>query len=335
MKLNIIVPHYREPWSTCKYLFDSIALQRGIHFDDIRVIVVNDGDDILTGSIERAMYKLAEYPFTVDYIVKEHGGVSAARNCGLDGSNADYVMFCDIDDGFLNNYGLHAIFSAMQEGFDVFMPNFVEEFKDNDGNLQIVGHNEDLTFIHGKVYRRQFLVENNLRFDDSLTIHEDGYFNMLVYSTVQQLNGKLKKISTPIYLWRWNDNSTVRADREDYVLKTYDHVMASRTAISRIQKQRGYDEFYRAAVGMTVLNSYYDFQKTRYHMAKNAKYLREAEKAFRRYWMEFRGTFNDLTNQYIAELAVTARTNAVKNGMLMEQTDLRTFLKHIEYEVKP
>ena len=70
-------------------------------------------------------------------------------------------------------------------------------------------------------------------------------------------------------------------------------------------------------------------------MAKNAKYLREAEKAFRRYWMEFRGTFNDLTNQYIAELAVTARANAVKKGMLMEQTDLRTFLKHIEYEVKP
>ena len=115
MKLDIIIPHYREPWSTCKYLFDSIALQRGIHFDDIRVIVVNDGDNILFGSMENAMLKLSTYPFTVDYIVKEHGGVSAARNCGLDGSNADYVMFCDIDDGFLSNCGLHLVFNAMKE----------------------------------------------------------------------------------------------------------------------------------------------------------------------------------------------------------------------------
>lgn len=335
MKLNIIVPHYKEPWSVCKYLFDTIACQRGILFDNLRVILVNDGEDgVLFGGADKAMFHLAEYPFTVDYIVKEHEGVSAARNAGLDASDADYVMFCDCDDGFLNNYALHLIFSAMQEGFDLCIANFIEETWDKDGNPQIVNHNEDLTFMHGKVYRREFLLENNIRFDDSLTIHEDGYFNMLAFSTVQKLNARLKKISTPLYLWRWNNNSVVRADREDFVLKTYDHVMAARIAISRLQRKRGYDNFYQATVCMTVLNSYYDFQKTRYHMAKNEKYLRKAEKAFRAYWMEFRGTFNELTHAYIAEVAVTARANAVKNGMLMEQQSLKEFLRHIEYEVK-
>ena len=43
MTLDIIVPHYHEPWKICKPLFDSIALQRGIKFEDIAVIVVNDG----------------------------------------------------------------------------------------------------------------------------------------------------------------------------------------------------------------------------------------------------------------------------------------------------
>lgn len=335
MRLDIIAPHYKEPWSVCRYLFSTIETQKGILFDNIRVILVNDGtENVLFGSAENAMFHFAEYPFTVDYIVKEHGGVSAARNAGLEASDADYVMFCDADDGFLNNYALHLIFSSMQEGFDMCISNFVEETFDKDCNPQIVNHNEDLTFMHGKVYRRQFLIDNNLWFDPALTIHEDGYFNMLVYSTVQWLNGKVKKISTPIYLWCWNNNSVVRQNREDFVLRTYDHVIASRSAICRVQRDRGYEDFFKASVCMTVLNSYYDFQKTRYHMPKNAKYFAAAEKAFRRFWMEYKSVFNGLTNAYVAEIAVTARANGVKNGMLMEQQDLKSFLKHIEYEVK-
>ena len=334
MKLDLLVPYYEEPWRVCKYLFDTIATQRGILFDNIRVILVNDGDDVLFGDVGQALLKLSAYPFTVDYIIKEHGGVSAARNEGLRESDADYVMFCDIDDGFLNNYALHLIFSAMQEGFDYCISNFIEETFDKNGNPQIINHNEDLTFMHGKVYRRQFLLDNDLKFDEQMTLHEDGYFNMLVYSTLQQLDGKLKKISTPLYIWRWNNNSTVRKDHEDFVLKTYKDVMLTRIGICREQKRRGYDEFYKASVCMTVLNSYYDFQKTRYHLAKNVKYLKNAEIAFRGFWMEFGKDFCELTNAYVAEVAVSARANAVKNGMLLEQQTLKEFLKHIEYEVK-
>lgn len=335
MTLDLIVPHYKEPWSVCKHLFQTIAVQGGVCFDNIRVILVNDGEDILFGSMERAMYQLAEFPFTVDYIVNDRKGVSAARNEGLDASDADYVMFCDCDDGFLNTYALNLIFAAMQEGFDLCMSNFIEESFDKDGNAKIVPHNEDLTFMHGKVYRRQFLVDNNIRFDERMKLHEDSYFNMLTYAVLKTKDGKLKKISTPIYVWRWNNNSTVRKDREDFVLKTYADVMLTRTGICREQKKRGMDEFYASSVVMTVLNSYYDFQKTRYHMEKNARYLRAAEKAFRGFWMEFKDVFNDQTNQKISEIAVAARDNAVKNGLLMEQETLKEFLKRIENEVRP
>ena len=64
-------------------------------------------------------------------------------------------------------------------------------------------------------------------------------------------------------------------------------------------------------------------------------YVKIAEKAFRKFWMKFNRTFYDLTNAKVAEIAQVARSNAVKNGMLMEQQDLKSFLKHIEYEVKP
>jgi uncharacterized protein (UPF0305 family) len=110
--------------------------------------------------------------------------------------------------------------------------------------------------------------------------------------------------------------------------------MLTRAGICRQLHRRGYEDEYITAVCMTVLNSYYDFQKTRYNMAKNAKYLRNAEKAFKAYWLEFKKVFNDCTNQKISEVACVARENAIKNGMLFEQQDLKSFLKHIENDVK-
>lgn len=334
MTLDIIIPHYKEPWETCKYLFDTIATQRGILFDDIRAIVVNDGDlgnCNLTLADTEAMQ---QYPYSVEFIPIVHGGVSAARNFGLEHSEADYVMFCDIDDGFLNNYALHLIFSAMQEGFDFLCGAFVEETWDSKGNPIIAPHTRDITFMHGKAYRREFLLEHDLYFDKRMTLHEDGYFNMLTYAVAKE-KGRIKFIDTPYYLWRWNDNSTVRKDRQDFVLRTYPDVMLTRIGLCDQLKKRGMDEEYESAVCMTVLNSYYDFQKPSYREAKNHQYTKTAEKAFKMFFSQHGKTFRNATNLKISEIAKSAREIATNNGMLMEQEDIRSWLRHIEHEVKP
>ena len=328
MTLDIVVPHYKEPWETCKYLFDTISTQRGICFDNIRVIVVNDGDDVVFDP-----GRIPEYPYQIICHVKEHEGVSAARNYGLDNSQADYVMFCDIDDGFLNNYGLHLVFSAMQDGYDYIYSNFVEETFSSDGNAAIVRHDNDFTFMHGKVYKRSFLIEQNIRFDPAMTIHEDGYFNSVALSAAQH-EGKLKCIETPFYLWRWNDESTVRRNRKDFVLRTYEQVIQTRFGICQQLKERGYDKDFEMAVAMTVLNTYYDFQKGSYLSAENASHAMKAERAFKRFWDKYKKVFTNCTNQKIAEIARTARENAYKNGMLYEQVGLKQWIKHIEYEVR-
>lgn len=321
MTLDIIVPHYKEPWDVCHYLFDSIALQRGIFFDSIHVIVVNDGDYVVFD-------KFPDYPFKIDYFVKEHGGVSAARNYGLDKSEADYVMFCDIDDGFLNNYGLHLVFSAMQEGYDYITSNFVEETYSADNAPTIYRHDHDFTFMHGKVYKREFLVKHNIRFDPAMTLHEDGYFNTVCVAVAEH-EGTQKCIETPFYLWRWNDNSVVRSNHEDFTLRTYEHVMQTRIGACQQLKDRGYEEDFKTAVCMTILNSYYDFQKPSYHLPKNEKHLRKAESAFKEFYKKFGSVFRDCTNKYISEVAQAARANACKNGMLMEREDLKSFLKRL------
>ena len=328
MTVDIIVPHYKEPWETCKYLFDSISMQRGIPFEMLRVLIINDGFDCIFNDDE-----LKKYPYHIDYAVKEHEGVSATRNFGLEQSNADYVMFCDADDGFLNNWGLHLLFSAMGEGHDMIVTPFVEEIMDENGSLRIIRHDKDMTFVHGKAYRRQFLLEKKLSFDNNMSLHEDGYFNMLAYAESKHSN-TLKYTETPIYLWRWNPDSVVRKNKGDFVLKTYPEVMKTRIGICEQLRYRGFENDFEDAVCATILNSYYDFQKPSYHDIKNRRYLKSAEQAFKKFWSQFYKTFHNCTNQKIAEIAQSSRANACKNGMLMEQQDLKTWLRHIEYEVK-
>ena len=328
VKLDIIVPHYKEPWEVCKYLFDSIALQRGVLFDNIRVIVVNDGDECVPD-----LSLTLDYPYRIVWSIKKHGGVSDTRNYGLDKSDADYVMFCDADDGFLNNYGLHLVFAAMQEGFDLLCGSFIEETWDANGNPIIVPHTRDMTFMHGKAYRRQFLVDNELRFDPRMTVHEDGYFNMLTYAVAKK-SGTIKYIDTPFYQWMWHGESTVRKDRKDFTLKTYPDVMLTRIGLCDELKRRGLTEAFEDSVCMTVLNSYYDFQKTSYRTAENKKYAKAGKKAFKEFYTRFGKTFLACTNLKVAEVAKVARENALKKGLLIEEESLRAWLKHIEYEVK-
>lgn len=174
MKLQILIPQYKETDEILKPLLDSIALQQGIDLNEIGVIICNDGSDI-----HLSEEFLNSYPFSVEYYLCEHRGVSATRNACLDYATADYVMFCDADDMFYMSCGLWIVFREMKgEGFDSLVSVFLEELKFNN-ELTYINHDIDSTFVHGKIHRRQYLIDKNIRFNDSLTIHEDSYFNIL------------------------------------------------------------------------------------------------------------------------------------------------------------
>lgn len=113
MKLQILVPQYNESDKDVKPLLDSIALQQNVDFDDIGVIICNDGSDVY---LSRDL--LDQYPYLIEYHKEKHRGVSATRNACLDYADAEYVMFCDADDMFMNACGLWIVFREMTDGFD-------------------------------------------------------------------------------------------------------------------------------------------------------------------------------------------------------------------------
>jgi len=174
--LDILVPQYKETEDILKPLLDSIAIQQNVNFDEIGVIIVNDGTDVYLSD-----EFLSKYPFTVEYFKEEHRGVSGTRNACMSHSSAKYVMFCDADDMFFNACGLWIFFDEISKGeIDVYTSKFVEETHNGpNGSVFYVNRENDSTFVHGKFLRRQFLIDNNIYWNSALTIHEDSYFNCL------------------------------------------------------------------------------------------------------------------------------------------------------------
>ena len=307
-----------------------LALQRDIRFEDVGVILVNDGEEN-----ELPAECFDDYPFEVLQMSIPHGGVSKARNAGLDASNADWVMFCDFDDCFQSVFGLYLIFCGMAEDkYDLLRASFTEETLGDDGIMHLVAHDDDTVFIHGKVIKRQFLLKNNIRFKEELTIHEDGFFNVLTYAYAK---GREQKISTPIYTWTWNGNSVVRKDKsEDYVLDTYDHLMKQRIALTDefIRRDKGDDMM--VTVIKTVCDAYYDFQQHTWRLPRNKAKVERAERWFCAYLKRFAQIYAESDVQMVGKLAAISRGRVVmKNTMLLESETLKEWLEHIMRDVKP
>ena len=176
--LDIIVPHHKEPWETGKKFFDMLGLQRGIRFEEIRVILCQDGED---GKLPEDTF--GGYPYRVDTVTIRQSGVSAARNAGIRAAKAPWVAFCDFDDMYSSalslKVALEALRKAEKEGIVYLWNRFMEEVNGENGRVTILKHDWDATFIHGRFYWRAFLEENGLRFNESLTFGEDQDFNTL------------------------------------------------------------------------------------------------------------------------------------------------------------
>lgn len=321
MKLNILIPHYHETAEVIQPLLDSIALQQAVDFTEVGVIIAYDGPDA---------YELPAwdtYPFKVEHIHADKGGVSATRNAALDASTADYVMFCDADDMLYSVCGLYIIFNEIGVGFDTLTSLFIEETR-NPQTKQIVyiNHEIDSTFVHGKVHRRKYLIDNNIRFNPALTIHEDSYFNILARELAEP--DRAKYCPTPFYLWKWRDESVCRHD-PDYILKTYNNMIDSNDALVGQFTDRGVDDKARFYVGFMIFDAYYTMNKKEWTDKTHKGYRRAVEKRFANYYTKHRAEWDKITESEKMIISNGIRSRSVGEGMPMETITLEAWLDHI------
>ncbi len=323
MKLQILVPHYKEPTEVIKPLLDSIAIQQNVDFSQIGVIICNDGTDV--------ELDLPEYPMKVDVYREPHRGVSGTRNACLDHATADYVMFCDADDMFYNACGLYIIMREIDNGvFDTLVSVFLEETRDPKTKAPIyINHEMDSTFVHGKVHRRQYLINNNIRWNENLTIHEDSYFNILC----QRLAKEVKYCPTPFYLWKWRDESVCRHD-DKYLLKTYNNMLDSSTALIEqfLSRMRREDAMFYAT--STIYDAYFTLNKDEWINQENQDYRAAVEKRFAEFYNSYKYLFEEIPKDAKQQIIVGIKNRMFGEGLMMEHITFDDWIKTIEQMVK-
>ena len=323
MKLQILVPQFTESNEVIKPLLDSIALQQNIDFSEIGVIITNDGSTTyLTQDF------LSSYPFKIEYLLMEgHGGVSAARQHCLDAATAEYVMFCDIDDMFYNMCGLWILFREMENGvFDSLVSEFVEETRHPETKkVEYITRQMDSTFVHGKVHRRQYLIDKNIRWNPDLTVHEDSYFNILC----QSLSTNVKYCQTPFYLWKWRDDSVCRHDPK-YILKTYNNMLDSNDALIDEFFKRGITDKGTFYITFMVFDAYYLMNKPEWKNQENQEYRDSTERRFAEYFKKYKDRWDKIPAQDKMQISQQIRGRTVMEGMQMENITIEDWLSHIE-----
>lgn len=321
MKLQILIPQYKETDDILKPMLDSIELQQNVDFSDLGVIIVNDGSDV-----HLSKDFLDSYSYKIEYFFEKHRGVSATRNSCLDHATAEYVMFCDADDMFFNMCGIWMIFREIDMGvFDSLVSVFVEETRDPVTKTPVYVNREmDSTFVHGKVHRRQYLIDKNIRWNEKLTIHEDSYFNI----QTANLSTNVKYCQSPFYLWKWRDDSVCRHDPK-YILKTYNNMIDSNDALIESFRVKGFSEKAAFYVIFMIFDAYYTMNKPEWINQENQEYRNKTEKRFAKYYKKYKDVWNSIPHQDKMQISQGIRGRSINEGMLMESQTVNEWLEHI------
>ncbi len=320
--LDIIVPHYREPWETGKKFFDMLALQRGVNFCNIRVILCQDGEE---GMLGNKLFK--DYPFQIWTVLIEHGGVSAARNAGIRVATAPWIAFCDFDDMYSSSLSLkvalEGLRKAEKDGILYIWNSFLEEVGSPEaGKYAVYKHDWDATFIHGRFYWRQFILDNNLRFNEALTFGEDQDFNTLCQIIAG--NERVGELKEPIYLWCENGQSVTRREKDKTVF--YSKMLEHRFATAEELRLRGIEGEYLGAVVRSVIDAYYEMNTD-----KPRENVLKCEGQFAAWWLRHRADFFRAPRALVADILDTVRSKAVQAGTLtVERITLGDWLASLE-----
>lgn len=215
-KVSVIVPAYKAE----KYLhrcIDSILAQT---FADWELLLIDDGSPDRCGEI---CDEYAERDSRIRVFHKENGGVSSARNLGLDNVRGEYVTFVDADDCLYNDALKIFVGFAEKSNLDLVQCCYNRKFISGQYTGEKTNVMPPADFVKSKklqvcvwggMIKSSIIKENNIRFDENVRLGEDQIFiyECLAYSK------RVQHISNVLYFYRDNELSAVHNPKDEYLI---------------------------------------------------------------------------------------------------------------------
>lgn len=212
-KVSIIVPVY----NASAYLEKLIGSLKNQTYSNIEVIFVNDGSQ--DNSLEILKKNKAKNFYIIN---EENGGVSKARNNGLENAKGDYVTFVDSDDYIDKNYVKCLVDNLEKNDSDLCVVSYQRVYNDKtndiieilDCSLALDDLNKKIKFLNelngsgicGKLYKRELMP----RFK-KMEIGEDTLYNLEYIIK----NNKVTVVNKPYYYYVDNASSAINSCKKD------------------------------------------------------------------------------------------------------------------------
>lgn len=230
--ISFIIPTYEIPSFALERCLKSIVELKNATYE---VIVVVDGDGHLQ-RYQKVSDELGSKLSNLRVINAQHGGVASARNVGIKEAVGTWIVFMDADDA-LNAQGLAAAIEKTKVSGEVafITMNHTERYRANDKNVldfktagdftsddcfrNLMNCTNNMGMVWAKLFNRDFLISNSLRFNESLSFGEDCEFILRVSESMKDHNSKFRcVINNGYYYYRNIDSETKRFSR-DYLQK--------------------------------------------------------------------------------------------------------------------
>lgn len=213
--VSIIVPIY----NVADYLDNCISSACNQTYKNIEIILVDDGS---TDKSPEICDNWAKKDHRIKVIHKENGGVSSARNAGLDVANGKYISFLDGDDEYISNTLETALdkfddsVDLVSFGYTIVSPDKKENISFEEKTYNNISQADKLNFIAGpffqfalgwnvwnNIFSKSVITKYKLRFPTSHNMAEDQFFCMLYYSHCNNI----RVIQNQLYVYFRRDNS--------------------------------------------------------------------------------------------------------------------------------
>ena len=183
-ELSIIIPTYNNE-NTLPKCLNSIIVQNN---DAIEILIINDGSTDDTKSI---CISYTDKYKNIRVFEKSNGGVSSARNVGIDNARGKWLLFVDSDDSLpecaieslINDqYNTDLIIGGYKDQYDnLFNINYNKSLISQNEFNEFLSENIDATLLRtpwAKLFKNEIIQKKRLRFDENLIFGEDHVFNV-------------------------------------------------------------------------------------------------------------------------------------------------------------